>query len=407
MKRRFLIPILLLAGAARGEDAPAAPAAAALSLSGFATLGVARSNSDDAQFVRYNQAKGVTTEAGTGTDSNLGLQASYQFGPQLSATLQVLTRQYTKADYDSELSWAFLRYQPRPDLSLRLGRVVMPSFMTSDYQNVGYANTMMRPPIEVYGLAALENVDGLDLSYRRSLGAYTVTAQFSGGVSHGKLFVAGGGGSIATYRAPLYGLNLTLENGPLLLRLSRVSVLMASDDFRMLNKLTERLRGAGYAQLARDMTLVGGKRIDFSAIGMTLDWRQFLLQSEYGWRRAAEPVYIPDNQAYYLMAGYRVGALLPYYAHAAVRQSGRSITVPANFPTGGALARAVDTGYLTAGRQHSDLVGLRWNFAKARALKLQIDRVRPSVKSGDLIAGPADGLKHPIIVVALALDAVF
>ncbi|WP_317204197.1 hypothetical protein [Janthinobacterium sp.] len=407
MKRGFLIPILLLAGAARGDDAPAGAAGGALSLGGFATLGVARSNSDDAQFVRYNQARGVTTDAGTGTDSNLGLQGSYQFGPQWSATVQVLTRQYTKADYDGELSWAFLRYQPRADLSLRLGRVVLPSFMTSDYQNVGYANTMMRPPVEVYGLAALENVDGLDLTYRRSLGAYTATAQFSGGVSRGKLFVAGGGGSIATYRAPLYGVNLTLENGPLLLRLSRFSAALASDDFRMLNNMTERLRRAGYAQLARDMTLVGGKRIDFSAIGVALDWRQFVLQSEYGWRRAAEPVYIPDAEAYYLMAGYRLGALLPYYAHAAVRQSGRSITLPAGFLSGGALARAVDGGYLTSGRQHSDLIGLRWNFAKARALKLQIDRVRPSVKSGELIAGPADGLKHPITVVALALDAVF
>ncbi|WP_017879179.1 porin [Janthinobacterium sp. CG3] len=383
------------------------PADGKLSLSGFATFGMARTNSDEAQFVRYNQAEGVDSGVNSGTDSNLGLQASYKFTPELSATAQVLTRQYTSTHYAPELSWAFLKYQLRDELSLRAGRVVVPSFMMSDYQNVGYANTMMRPPLEMYGLAAIEHIDGADLTYQRSFGASTVTAQLAAGVSHGKLFVAGGGGSIATIRAPLYALNLALENGPFTLRLSRLTTELESRDFRMLNTLTARLRQAGFAALARELTLVGGKKISFSSVGATMDWQQLLLQGEYGRRQANEPVYIPDNDAYYVMAGYRVGALLPYYAHAAVWQKGRSVTLPANFPAGGALARRVDFGYLTAAEQHSDLLGLRWNFAKARALKVQIDRLRPTRKSGGLINGPADGLKHPVVVVAFALDAVF
>jgi hypothetical protein len=405
MTQRILA--LLLACLPAAACADGLPADGKLSLSGFATFGVARTNSDDAQFVRYNQAEGVGSGFRSGTDSNLGLQASYKFTPALSATAQVLTRKYTSTRYTPGVSWAFLKFAPRDDLSLRVGRVVVPSFMISDYQNVGYANTMMRPPLEMYGLAAIENIDGADLTYQRSFGASTVTAQLGAGVSHGKLFVAGGGGSIATIRAPLYTLNLALENGPFTLRLSRLTTDLESRDFRMLNTLTARLERAGFAPLARDLTLVGGKRVSFSAVGATMDWKQLLLQAEYGRRQANEPVYIPDNDAYYLMAGYRVGALLPYYAHAAVWQKGRSVALPANFPRGGALAQRVDTDYLTAAEQHSDLVGLRWNFAKARALKVQLDRVRPTRKSGGLINGPADGLKHPVVVVAFALDAVF
>ena len=406
MTQRFLA-LLLAALPLAAAGANGAPTDGTVSLSGFATLGLARSNTDDAQFVRYNQAEGVASGFGSGTDSNLGLQLSVAFNPTLSATAQVLTRKYTSPRYTTDLSWAFLKLQLRPDLALRAGRVVVPSFMISDYQNVGYANTMMRPPLEMYGLAAIEHIDGADLSYQRSFGAYTVTAQLAAGVSHGKLFVAGGGGSIATIRAPLYTLNLALENGPYMLRLSHLATELESRDFAALNGVTAGLAQAGLTQLARDLTLVGGKRISFSSIGATMDRNNVLLQAEYGRRHANEPVYIPNNNAYYLMAGYRIGALLPYYAHAAVWQAGRSVTLPADAGAAAALVQRVDRGFLTAAEQHSDLVGLRWNFAKARALKVQIDRVRPTRKSGGLIAGPADGLKRPVVVLAFALDAVF
>lgn len=407
MKKQFLALLLagapLLAAQANGLLPPDSD----LSLVGFGTLGLARSNTDDAQFVRYNQAEGVTTRYGSGTDSNLGLQAGYRIDPALSATVQLLTRKFTSAHYETDLTWAFLKWRASSSVSLRAGRVVLPSFMISDYQNVGYANTMMRPPIELYALAPIENVDGGDLTWQRSFGASTVTAQLAAGVSRGKLYIAGGGGSIAHYRAPLVGLNLALEDGPFTLRASRIRIAMGSDDVSALNTLTARLRTAGFGQLARDLTLVGGKNIDFTSLGLAMDWSNIVLQGEYGWRRAAEPVYIPDNQAWYLMAGYRAGQLLPYYAHAAVHQSGRSVTLPAAFLATGAPARALDMGYLTAGQQHTDLIGLRWNFAKSRALKVQLDRVVPTVKSGDLIFGPPDGLRHPVTVLGLAFDFVF
>ncbi|MET3132450.1 opacity protein-like surface antigen [Oxalobacteraceae bacterium GrIS 1.11] len=406
MKQRFLAGLLALAplSAAGAQDAPDD---SQLSLSGFGTLGAAHSNSREAQFVRYNQAKGVSSSYGIGTDSNLGLQAAYKLTPELSATAQVLTRKYTSARYTTDLAWAFLKFKPDPDFSLRLGRVVVPSFMTSDYRSVGYANTMVRPPAEMYTLAPIENVDGADLTYQHSFGTSTFTAQLAGGVSHGQLFIAGGSGCIATYRAPLYTLNLALENGPFMLRLSQMRAELDSSSVGPLNKLTQRLNKAGFAQLARDLSVAGGKRVEFTSLGLTMDWHDIVLQSEYGMRRALEPVYLPNDDAWYLMAGYRIGAFLPYYSHAATRQAGRSVTLPANFPLASPLGRAVDRGFLTSGQQHSDLLGLRWNFAKSRALKLQVDRIRPTVKSGSMIFGPPNGVKHAVIVTALALDFVF
>ena len=63
-----------------------------LTISGFGTLGVARSDTNKAEFTRYNQAEGVKDKVKIGLDSNLGLQASYKVNDELSGTVQVLTR---------------------------------------------------------------------------------------------------------------------------------------------------------------------------------------------------------------------------------------------------------------------------------------------------------------------------
>jgi hypothetical protein len=107
------------------------------------------------------------------------------------------------------------------------------------------------------------------------------------------------------------------------------------------------------------------------------------------------------------MAGYRIDRFLPYYAHADVRQTGRSVTLPPGFAATSPLAGVVDGGFLTSPEQHSDLVGVRWNFAKSRALTVQIDRLRPTAKNGELIFGPPGGLHGPVMVTAVALDFVF
>jgi hypothetical protein len=68
----------------------------------------------------------------------------------------VLTRKNTSPTFTTDLTWAFLKARINDEVSVRVGRVVVPTFLISDYQNVGYANTMMRPPIEMYGQAPIE-----------------------------------------------------------------------------------------------------------------------------------------------------------------------------------------------------------------------------------------------------------
>ncbi|WP_332852142.1 porin [Duganella sp. S19_KUP01_CR8] len=398
MKKTILACAVLTACSHAGADQ------GSLNISGFGSLGVAKSNTNEAQFVRYNQAEGIGDQARIGLDTNLGLQASYGFNERLSDTVQVLTRKNTSPTFTTDLTWAFLKYKATDELNVRVGRVALPVFMISDYQNVGYANTMMRPPVEMYAQAPIESGDGIDFNYQHALGDTTLNAQGVLGVSRGKLFLVSTG-TVATYRAPVRGLSVSAEHGPLTLRAAWLGASMSSNDITPVNALAGTLRNAGFGQLGDDLA-VSGKKMTFAAVGATLDWNKLLLQAEYGQRRAKDKVYIPDTNSWYAMAGYRIGKVLPYYTHAVAKSAGTSITLPAGFPASGALSGAV-RGALTASEQSSDTLGVRWDFTKSIDLKVQVDRVHPHQRNGMLIYAPAAGLQRSVTVAAASLDFVF
>lgn len=405
MKKQLLVAAVIAATAALRAQAGALDDGN-LSISGFGTLGVAKSNTDEVKFARYNQADGVGDSARLGLDTNLGLQATYKINDWLSGTAQVLTRKATERTFTTDLTWAFLKARINDEVSVRVGRVVVPTFLISDYQNVGYANTMMRPPIEMYGQAPIENSDGADINYQHAIGDLNVTAQAFAGVSRGKLFVSSGAGSTATYRAPAAGFSVAGEYGPFLLRFAHARADMKINDIQPINALTTTLAGAGFSQLAADITFKTGKKIAFTSIGGTMDWNNVVGQAEYAQRRAKEAVYLPDTNAWYAMLGYRFGKVLPYYAHASAKGAGSSVTPPAALAKVPPLNAAV-TGLLASAEQTSDIVGVRWDFAKQLALKVQVDRVKPGAKSGLLINVPAAGYNKNVTVVAAGLDFVF
>ncbi|MBA5606050.1 hypothetical protein H3H36_11850 [Duganella sp. FT3S] len=376
-----------------------------LTIGGFATLGVARTDTDKVEFTRYNQAEGVKDKARIGLDTNLGLQASYKVNDELSGTVQVLTRKNTSTVFTTDLTWAFLKYKINDEMNVRVGRVVLPTFLISDYQNVGYANTMMRPPVEMYAQDPIENADGVDFNYQHAIGGTNFMAQGIAGVSRGKL-VLNEGTSVATYRAPVVGLSLAVEHGPAMLRIAHLEAKLNSNDVAPLNSLQATLRAAGYPALADDLGVNTTKKVTFTELGATLDWNNIVGLAEYGMRRAKGPVYIPDVNTWYTMVGYRVGKVLPYYSHATVTQHAQSVTLPAGFPTTGALSAGVHS-LMQAAEQSTDLVGVRWDFAKNVDLKIQVDRVKPKAKGGLLINGPVGGRKDTVTVAAASLDFVF
>lgn len=109
---------------------------------------------------------------------------------------------------------------------------------------------------------------------------------------------------------------------------------------------------------------------------------------------------------------------MPYYSHASLKADGRvNNTVPASCPTGypaactptlRALSAGVDTLAYTRNQleQSTDSIGVRWDFHRSAALKVQIDRIKPKNGPG-LFVQAKPGFHGPVTVAAAAIDFVF
>ncbi|QBE66769.1 porin [Pseudoduganella lutea] len=374
-----------------------------LSITGFGTLAAAKSNTEDARYTRSNQREGTAGTTTIGLDSNLGLQATYKFSDKLSATTQILSRKSTGDSFTTELAWAFVKYQVNDDVAVRVGRVVMPTFLISDYQNVGYANTMMRPPTELYGSNFLENIDGADVSWQHSVGETNFTAQAVAGVVRGKAYTAQDK-SVERFQSPHAAFAFTAERGPVLLRVAHVRGKLTIDA-KDLNMLADAVSHAGFGQFASDFSMREKKVISFTSVGLMADWNNIVVQSEYGIRRGVDKMFLADADAWYTMAGYRFGKVLPYYAHGSFK-SKPSVDIPAGLANIPALYGAM-SGILAPTGQKSDTIGVRWDFAKSAALKVQVDRIKPGVKNALLSDVTPAGVGKNVTVVAAGVDFVF
>lgn len=101
-------------------------------------------------------------------DSLVGIQATGFLNEKASATVQIVSR--GAENWDSEVDWAYVRYQVNDQFSWRLGRIRVPFYLYSDFVTVGFAYPWITPPFEVYAIP-FSNVNGGDVVYQFSAGS--------------------------------------------------------------------------------------------------------------------------------------------------------------------------------------------------------------------------------------------
>ena len=418
MNKRVIATLLALplaVSTAYAQDGSGFPA---VKVSGFGTGALTYSDNGHAEFARPNQASGSSRDLRTGIDSNLGLQADMPVNSWLSLTAQGLVRRDAEESWGAELSWAFAKARISDELSVRVGRVGLPIFMISDYRNVGYANTLLRPPAEVYSQVPFNSIDGLDVTWQHAFGDTSVTTQLAYG--NVKTPVSGG---IHAKGKKIAALNVSAEHGPFTVRAGHARAELTIDDSASLNTLTAGLRaaGAGYRfsqlpTLANEI-VADGKQAHFSSLGLAMDWNNIVIQSEFAKRKTK--TYINDTTSWYVMGGYRIGKFLPYLSHANLKIDSAIVnTVPAACPAGypaactptlqqlGAGVRRLPNTGVGQGEQSTNSFGFRWDFASSVGLKVQLDHVKPKNGNGLFIA-VQPGFKDSVNVGAVALDFVF
>jgi hypothetical protein len=221
--------------------------------------------------------------------------------------------------------------------------------MVSDYRNVGYANTMVRPSQEVYSQVPMDSLDGGDLSWQQNIGSATLTTQLAYGSS--SITMAGGDGKAKITNGSV--VNFIYEQGPFTLRFGRNDGKLSIDQ--------------GFFHLPKT-------KVSFTAAGFSMDANNIVLQSEYTQARG----FGNGSNGWYVMGGYRFGTLLPYYSHG--KQTG-------------------DTP------QKTDSVGMRWDAFRSADIKFQVDRVDPVGPGLFIQAKP--GFHGPVTAGTIAVDFVF
>lgn len=372
-----------------------------ITVSGFGTGALTMTNSDQAEFSRVNQASGVGKDARPGVDSNLGIQATAKWSDTISFTAQGLVRKSGNNDqFGAELAWAFAKIKLNDDFSLRLGRVGLPVYMISDVRNVGYANTMLRPPNEVYRQVTVDNADGGDVVYQHSFGDTTVTAQ----AAIGRSKVRAPGNYYVDFK-PVISTQLVVENGPFTYRLGRSQANFGIYDNASLTGLVSTLTKVGLTSVANEVKLTDIKGT-FTSAGIAMDYNNIIGQAEYA-KRKTESRLVPDTSSWYIMAGYRYGKFVPFIVHGDVKQD--SIRDFASMPTTGPLAAltAGTNAAIKSGLQSTTGIGLRWDFYKSAAFKVQMDRIKTRDGAGYFL-NPKPGFAGSTVnVYAAAVDFVF
>ena len=392
----LLLPLAI--SSAYAEDGDGFPT---FTFSGFGSQTLTRADTDNAEFSRPNQARGVSTNAENGVDSNFGFQATAKFNDMLSFTAQGLVRKIVKDDFSAQLTLGFAKVKISDNLFVRAGRVGLPIYFISDSREIGYANTMIRPVVEVYGQAAVGSIDGIDAVYQTAVGDTSLTAQ----LVTGRTDVPNRGGYTAKFKKTL-SFNLNAEHGPISFRIGHTQSTLNANDYAALNNLLASLRQFGFSSVANDMDVVDTKGT-FTSLGASLDWKNIVVQTEFG-KRKVDSLAFADTSSWYTMVGYRMGKFLPYFNHASTKQD--TPRTVAGMPTSGPLLGLTMAANSVAGSaplQTSNSVGLRWDFYKSAALKVQMDRFTPGAGSNGSFINAKPGFKGPVNVFAAGIDFVF
>ncbi|MED5389677.1 MAG: hypothetical protein VX793_12535 [Pseudomonadota bacterium] len=328
-----------------------------ISVNGFVTYGVTRhdvhrrdNNGDPIAYIDR------TTDTVSHRElSRAGVQFNADISDRTSATVQVLAR--GKDHYDAEVQWAYLSHDLSPSLSLRAGRMVLPFFMHTQYNNVGYAYHWATLPGEAYDVVPFDTMEGVDLSWNVNTGP----------VSH-RLNLYGGATDVPSFSLPapvvyevndLAGINLTSQwrDWTSWLSYSHAEVTLDLTDLAGPT-------GLPVAALEAPVSLDDAQTY-ISSVGLQYDNGAVVLMAERtqlgieGW--------FPTKWGGYVSAGYRFGPWMPHLTWGAANAHGVS-EAQSEGPVAASFSAANQV------RSKSWTLGVRYELEVGVAVKLEAQR---------------------------------
>ncbi len=319
--------------------------------------------------------------------SRAGLRIETDINERTGAVFQILAS--GQNDYDAELQWAYLSYDLNPDLVWRAGRLVLPTYMHSQYTQASYAYPWIELPSQVYGTLPVNTMEGMDLTWGFSTGNVSHALNVTWGTAEVPTEI---GQYVVNNQASL---NLKSFIGNLS---TRVSYSIGQTDLELPD-----LSGFGGPNLAPYS--LDGSFGYFASVGGQYDNGSLLIISEVIQLGVNSPYsWFPTQSAAYVTTGYRIGRLLPHLTWSAVETDVDNRCAASPDPaTCGSLVMQ------NMARSKSWTLGARFDLDTGIALKAEAssyyDFSDDTTVNATLFSGlPTSG---DVLVFRLAVDAAF
>jgi len=381
----------LLIGLAQHSFADDEPA---FMLQGFGTLGAARTTSNEVEFVRdLSQPRGARQNWDARVDSILGVQANWRVNPQLEAVVQVVSRYRYDRTFTPEFSWAYLKYEPSPNLSLRAGRLGTEFFMMADSRLVGYSFLTVRPPGDFFWSLPFYNIDGADAALTVPIGDHLLRGKLFYGISNGQIALAQKQWNIDG--SVMAGGYIDYQAGAWLFRASYANLRFKHDlpiEDVLQSYLPQPLAMQAAAYLA-----TGNTRSHYYSLGAIYDSGPWQLQLMLNHCDQGSNAF-ESSDAGYVLAGYRIASVTPFVGYSWASSEARE----------NALNPVVATIMADAHvDQKTTIVGARWDLLSNIALKAQWDGIRGEPTSIFPYRQERAGWSGKMDVFSLTMDFVF
>jgi hypothetical protein len=301
---------LMFAGGAAAE----AQEGISTTVSGYGTVG-GTVTSDSSYAYRHDSSEftGASNQFDVGLETRFGVQAVVDFGTGFSVTAQELARARGNDDFVLGTEWLYFQYVPTSGLKLRLGRVALATFLTSDSREVGYAQPWFRSPNEVYGQEPFFFLDGGEVLWNHNLGQAVLTLQSGYGTSKQTLELATG--ELAVNATNVVNASVQIQYGSFLARVAQTN---------LHNPIT--------LPLSATYSLTYGVVDKFTSVGLQYDDGKAIAMGEWAKRTQnvgpGLPLPLAASKQWYVAGGWRFGKLTPLLTYGTY-QSQSSLVSPA------------------------------------------------------------------------------
>ncbi|MBD1555348.1 hypothetical protein HC752_00130 [Vibrio sp. S9_S30] len=292
--------------------------------SGFGNVGYSYDTSDSFGYMReLTQKADPESDGSFRPDSKIGAQINYNINLDWDATVQYVIAERAGNEALDGLELAFLAYRPTVDIDIRVGRVGYNVFWFADTRRVDYGHLWGHLPQEIYSWIPLQNINGIDLTYRFYVNDVSFSSAFQYGLTQATTDLYEGFEPNRFHSNSALSLSLVANWDLWRARASYAQLRVDSDLPSPIDNLKRNLDQIGSLGLGPISDEANSYSQKMNALGVIVRYGQVGVEYNDGtWhllselvRVKADKAMLPQGQGGYISLGRRFNEVTPFMSH--------------------------------------------------------------------------------------------